>query len=161
MEWKQNSLLRPQTLLHGHASLRSVRRFLHATTALATTHGYLVPSPRDRSLDSTTKYRFNQESCGVDTLTSFEVHQLLPRRSNLLQSPSWCLHRRKNVGTPKQKSKQLYHVSRPQPEMHSFDRKYRHIPPALCMWKIKPPQRHPHQLQRVVIHSVNEERPSA
>ena len=32
-----NSSLRPQTLLHSHVSLRSVRRFLHATTALATT----------------------------------------------------------------------------------------------------------------------------
>ena len=100
-----NRSLRRLTLSCSHVSLRSVRRFLHGTTALATTHGYPVPSPRDRSLDSTTKCR-------------------------LLKNLPWCLHRRKNVGTPKQKSKQLCHPSRLQPETRSFDRKYRQ--PCAC-----------------------------
>ena len=64
-------------------------------------------------------------------------------------------------GNAKAEVQQLCHLSRPQPEMQSFDRKYRQPPPALRLWKIKPPQRHPHLVQSVVIHSVNEERPSA
>ena len=49
------------------------------------TDGYPDQLLRDRSLDSTTKYRFHQESFGADTSTYFGEYQLLPCRSDLLQ----------------------------------------------------------------------------
>ena len=123
---------------------------------LATTYGYPVPSRRDRSLDSTTKHGLHQESCGIKTLTSSNVHQLLPCCSNRLQSLSWCLHRRKNVETPKQKSKQLVISS-------AHNRKCTDSigstadPASPAPVVIMPAHVHPHLLQSVVIHSVNEE----
>ena len=54
--------------------------FVNATTALATTDGYPDPLLRDRSLDSTTKYRFHQESWGrrhIDQLRSTSMAPVL------------------------------------------------------------------------------------
>ena len=115
----------------------------------------------DRTPTTTGSPAGHQSNENAWVLPPISRNKLLPCRSNLLQSRPWCLHRRKNVGVPKQKSKQLCHLSRPQLEMHSSNRKY--LQPwglALRLWKIKPPQLHRHLLQSVVIHSVNEERPS-